>query len=255
LINQKNTGIRTVSSFLVKLTFVACLVLVGLTVHSQAGSTTFGIQVKPVIPLDMFNKLVTVEREHLKGSVELTGGFAFGMTVRVGITNAISFETGLGQIKRRYEYSITNDTSNYSESNKVRYLGYELPITGLVHIRLGEQMWMNAALGASIDMYPSEVRSLVDEGSIDIARRYWAQLGILGNLGVEYRTRKSGTIYLGGTFHRPFNDLAPFRLIWGKVGGAAYNLDGTIDGSYLTVDLRYYFHEDPQKRRVKRAKK
>jgi hypothetical protein len=28
-----------------------------------------------------------------------------------------------------------------------------------------------------------------------------------------------------------------------------------LDGGYLTLDLRYYFHEDPEKRKVKRKAK
>src|SRR5690606_30757888 len=90
----------------------------------QPGVTTFGIQVKPVIPLDYFDPLTIVEQEHLTGSIELKGGFLFGMNVRVGITPAISFETGISQIRRAYDFTLVNDTNNYSETGRVRFTGY-----------------------------------------------------------------------------------------------------------------------------------
>ena len=233
------------------------LLLVSVAAAAQVGVTTLGLQVKPVASISYFDPVSTVERDHLVGKVDLQGGFAFGMSVRIGLSKAISLETGLGQISRRYNYTITNDTSGYNETGTIRYVGYELPLTGLVNIRLGERTWMNTALGVSMDFYPSDVESIIDEGSIFIFRRNWAQFGVLGNLGVEYRTDKSGIFYLGATFHRPFNDMALADLTWTYLGPPTvrrYTLRTPLSGSYLTVDLRYYFHEDPE-RRVKRSKK
>ena len=236
---------------------VPALWLVSVAAAAQVGVTTLGLQVKPVASISYFDPVSTVEREHLRGTVDLQGGFAFGMSVRIGLSKAISLETGLGQISRRYAYTIANDTSGYDETGTIRYVGYELPVTGLVYIRLGERTWMNTALGVSMDFYPSDVESIVEEGSIFVFRRNWAQFGVLGNLGVEYRTDKSGIFYLGATFHRPFNDMALADLTWTYLGPPTvrrYAVRTPLSGSYLTVDLRYYFHEDPE-RRVKRRGK
>lgn len=225
--------------------------------RAQLGVTTLGLQVKPVIAVDVFDPLVSVSTEHLNTSVELKGGFAFGMSVRVGVTNSISLETGLGQIQRNYDFRVVNDTSLYDATGRVRYTGYELPITGLVYIRLGEQMWMNTALGVSMDFYPSDVEGVLEEGSIYIFRRNWAQAGVLGNIGLEYRTYKSGTFYLGATYHRPFNDMALADLTWKYYGPPATRtttLRTALTGSYLTVDLRYYFHEDPDRARLRKQR-
>lgn len=222
-------------------------------VTAQPGIATFGIQAKPVIPFRFFDPLTTVERPHVKGEIELDGGFAFGMNVRVGITKALSLETGIGQIQRRYRFSLVNDTSGYADGDKVRYVGYEVPITGLVYIRLGEYTWMNAALGFSMDMYPSDVQRDIEQGRIYMFRRKWLQFGVIGNMGVEYRTPKSGTFYLGATFHRPFNDMATADLTYYAPGSFfPYPMRTVLDGSYLTADLRYYFHEDPDKRQRRR---
>ncbi|HMC97561.1 MAG TPA: hypothetical protein VKG92_07915 [Flavobacteriales bacterium] len=222
---------------------------------AQVGVTTFGIQVKPVVPLDFFDPVSTAERPSMTGTVELTGGLAFGMSVRVGITKAISLETGIGQIQRRYRFNITNDTSGYSESDDIRYIGYEVPITGLVYIRLGQRTWMNAALGFSLDLYPSDAQRDIAEGRIYLFRSNWAQMGVLGNLGVEYRTERSGIFYLGGTFHRPFNPMAQADFTYyyfGQPSFQSYTASTTLSGAYLTLDLRYYFHEDPDRTRLHR---
>jgi len=216
------------------------------------GVATLGVQVKPVLPFSFFDPLTTVEREHLRGQVELVGGFAFGMSVRVGLTNSISLETGIGQINRAFTFGIGNDTSGYTGGDRVRYTGYEVPLTGLVFIRLGERTWMNAAMGLSLDMYPSDAQRDVERGRIYIYRRNWAQLGVLGNMGVEYRTERSGTIYLGATYHRPFNDMSVADLTYYGPTFFPYVMRTVLDGSYLTLDLRYYFHEDPEHRRARR---
>ncbi len=223
-----------------------------MQLHGQKGTTTFGIQLKPVIPLDLFDPLSVVERPNLRGEVELMGGFAFGMNVRVGITNAISFETGISQIRRAYDFRLVNDSNGYVGSNRVRFTGYEIPVQALVYIRLGERTWMNTALGASLDMYPSDVQRDVEQGRIYIFRHNWMRFGLLGNLGVEYRTAKSGIFYLGASYHRPFNDMATAEFTYYGPQFFPYYMRTVLDGSYLTLDLRYYFHEDAEGARMRK---
>lgn len=230
------------------------LALPAVQAHAQPGVARFGIQVKPVVPLAYFDPLTTATRPHVTGTLELTGGFAFGMNVRVGITNTVSLETGIGQIGRRYSFSLQNDTAGTAETERVRYVGYEIPVMALVYIRLGERTWMNSALGFSLDMYPSDVQRDVEHGRAYIYRRHWAQTGVVGNMGVDYRTEKHGTFYIGATYHRPFNDMALADMTWYDFGQGVYPYDlprTPLNGSYLTVDLRYYFHEDPNKVRLR----
>jgi hypothetical protein len=237
------------------LALLTVLALAPFTVIAQQGVTTLGIQTKPVIPLGFFNPVVSTEREHLTGRVSLTGGYAFGMSIRVGVTNTISFETGISQIQRNYRYALRNDTSGYADSAGFRYVGYEIPITALVYIRLGERMWMNAALGFSLDAYPSDVQKDVEEGRIFVFRSNWAQFSTLANLGVEYRTERSGYFYLGASFHRPFGAIAVADLTYYGPTFLPYMMRTELDGGYLTLDLRYYFHEDPDRTRVRRKQR
>lgn len=225
--------------------------------HAQAGVTTFGLQVKPVIPFSFFEPVTTLQQEHLASTLELKGGMAFGMVVRTGISKAISMEVGIDQITRRYKVDILNDTNGYADSGALRFVGYEVPVTCLVYIRLGQRTWMNNALGASIDFYPGDAHKELQYAQAYYFRRNWAQVGVVGNIGVEYRTDHSGYFYFGGTFHRPFGEMAQADVTWVDryKGYKPYKMTAWLSGSYLTVDLRYFFHEDPDKARVRKARK
>ncbi|MBL0046353.1 MAG: hypothetical protein IPP33_18775 [Flavobacteriales bacterium] len=222
---------------------------------AQAGIKLFGIQAKPVIPFGFFDPITRLKGGEITGSFELTGGFSFGMLVRAGITPNITFETGISKIDRRFEISVANDTSGYREQNKLRFIGYEIPAMALVFVRLGERTFMNNAIGFSLDMYPSDAEVVLDESTVYLARTNWAQFGVVGNIGAEYRTRKSGTIYLGATYHRPFGNMGQAEVRWYDRGFSETLIKGGIGGSYLTVDLRYFFHSDPDRVPRKRTKK
>lgn len=217
------------------------------------GVTTLGIQAKPVVPFDFFDPVTLLEKPSLNGSVELTGGFAFGMMVRTGITKSVSFETGINQISRRFDVAIANDTSGYAATDELRFIGYEIPALAMIYIRLGERTWMNNALGFSADLYPSDAERVQEESRVYMARKEWLQIGVVGNIGVEYRTLKSGWFYLGATYHRPFGDMAQAELTWYDATNFATTMIAPINGSYLTVDIRYFFHNDPDKARRRKA--
>ena len=73
--------------------------------------------------------------------------------------------------------------------------------------------------------------------------------GVVANMGVEYRTYKSGWFYGGLTYHRPFGDLATAEFTWYGADNLGRTIRSRIGGSYLTIDLRYYFHADPDRPR------
>ncbi|MBK6628935.1 MAG: hypothetical protein IPG35_15310 [Flavobacteriales bacterium] len=226
-----------------------------LRAEAQQGVTTFGMQVKPVVPLSFFDPRVEVQDGALSGSVELTGGFGFGMQVRHGFTRMLSLETGIHQIRRSYRWELLNDTVDIAGSGRIRYVGYEVPVLLLVYIRLGQRTWMNTALGASLDMYPSDAINNTDDARAYLFRRNWLQVGAVGNIGFEYRTERSGYFYFGATYHRAFDDMAVAELTYFDANSVGRALLTGLSGSYLTVDLRYFFHEDPQRRAERRQRR
>jgi hypothetical protein len=72
------------------------------------------------------------------------------------------------------------------------------------------------------------------------------QPAVIANLGWEWRTVKSGYFYIGASFHAPFSYEYVTRIRYeeGQVTEEFYN---TLSGSYLTIDFRYFFHEEPAK--------
>ncbi|MFZ1686814.1 MAG: hypothetical protein WAU70_05310 [Flavobacteriales bacterium] len=218
-----------------------------LSLRAQERVTTFGIQLKPVFPLGFFKPLTTFEDGALNGTVELTGGIAFGGLVRAGLTKSLSLEVGINQIQRRYDWSVSNDTSTIAGKGSVRWVGYEVPVQVLVYVRLGERSWMNNAIGFSADMYPSDVVETFEDTRTYWYRKSWLQAGVVANIGFEYRTLKSGYFYLGASYHRPFGDMAIAEHTW-RANAFEYSLRDGIVGTYLTFDVRYFFHEDPDKR-------
>lgn len=206
-----------------------------------------------MIPFTFFDPITRADAPPLSGSVELTGGFAFGMIVRAGITKSISVETGINQITRRFDVSVANDTAGYQAHDQLRFIGYEMPVMGMVYIRLGEHSWMNNALGFSADLYPSDAERAQEYSRVYMARKAWVKMGLVANIGVEYRTLKSGWFYLGATYHRPFGDIAQAELTWYDRLNFGTTMIAGIPGSYLTVDLRYFFHNDPAKARRRKG--
>ena len=89
--------------------------------------------------------------------------------------------------------------------------------------------------------------------SIRTYRARWNQVSVIINYGFEYRSKKSGYYYIGASYNRPlsFIGVSDLRM---EQNGAGNNLQIPINGSYLTVDVRYFFHEDEERLR-KRIKK
>ena len=64
----------------------------------------------------------------------------------------------------------------------------------------------------------------------------------LANVGWEYRTKSKGYWYIGASYHLPFIPIMTFAMSYEYPAGEHLKIDN-IRGSYLTLDLRYYFHE------------
>ena len=229
---------------------------------SQERVTTLGIQFKPMIPSKFFGTSAEIATNG-EFTAEFTPriGHNVGMIVRHGFTKMWSFETGISLVQRNYSLDYTVPGLAKVEQLTFRFIGYEIPVQGLIYVRLGKQLWMNASGGLSLDMYPSDItsRSSVRQDTLvydfyqDTFRRKWIQLAVLANYGFEWRTKESGFFYLGASFHRPFQEVAYTKASL-EVNTNPSSLVYPLSGSYLTVDLRYFFHEDPEKKQKKTRK-
>ncbi|MDZ4752821.1 MAG: hypothetical protein SGI87_14485 [Flavobacteriales bacterium] len=235
------------------------LLLIPYSLFSQQGIAIFGIQMKPMIPSKYFgisDELVAGDGLEVNFSPRF--GHNFGMVIRYGISNMISFESGINIVQRNYRITINQADLPGPQNLNFRFVGYEIPIQGLVFVQIGKQMWMNASGGVSLDLYPTNVESFgearKDTIIFDLYQKTWRngrfQVALLANYGFEYRSKKSGYFYFGLSYHRPFSKIG-LTTIEVREKANFYNLEHPLSGNYLTLDFRYFFHEEPEKKRRK----
>jgi len=218
---------------------------------AQEKITTAGFQFKPIFPSSFFSTGPSnFEADSALFTMKQNSGFCFGMVVRKGLSKNFSFETGINFVNRRFSLEVT-DSALY-EKTKFRIIGYEIPTLLLLFVQLSQHIYMDVAFGHSLDIFPSDVFSKANYLNQYGARRNWAGSSLLANLGFEYRTEKSGYIYLGASFHRPFKFIYVSEIHYTGNNRQTDPLE-KLGGNYLTLDLRYFFHADPEKR--KKSKK
>lgn len=183
------------------------------------------------------------------------------MVIRWGLTKSISIESGINLLRRNYRINLKEPENGLDTKLDYSFIGYELPVQALFYVPLSDRWWMNGSGGVSIDAYPSNTFSntsqRIDTVEYDFeqftARRKWAQLAVQANYGFEYRTKESGFFYLGVTFHRPFGNMANSEAVLSYLGAIKRNVV-ELNGTYFTVDLRYFFHEKADLRKAKPKK-
>lgn len=243
-----------------RIVFLNIIILIFLGANqsfAQERVTTFGIQLKPIIPLGFFD---TGEQKNTSNGIDFTlspkTGLGFGMVIRQGLTKSLSFETGINLIRRNYDLTIIDADSNFTSESSFKMSNYEIPVLGLVYVQLGENVFMNVSGGFSLDLYPSDLRTVGTNFSNDLIRYEWLNASLLANIGWEYRTYKSGYIYLGASLHRPFGPIFREFIVYdGRGIGQEETMEFDLSGNYFTIDIRYFFHEDKEKKKKKKKKK
>lgn len=213
---------------------------------AQKKGTTFGFQVKPIIPINYFDAgPQNLADSVVDISVNPKMGLSFGVLIRQQISKSIAIESGISSVRRNFDLSATGLTHNTSDKSDFGFVSYQVPIQALVYIQLSEQIFMNTTAGIGLDMYPSSVKSLGENYKLSSIsyRQHWIHYSLLANIGFEYRTGKNGTFYLGGSFNRPFNPIAESFYYYNYEGSKQSELSHFLNGSYLTLDLRFFFPE------------
>lgn len=220
------------------------IILSSFRLHAQKRMTTVGFQVKPIFPLSFVNTgSQTVIQNNVHFDLTLNSGFSGGMMIRRPFTDLLAFEAGINYVKRKYDLKIKD--GNFNDESQFRIIGYEIPVSLLVYIQLGEKFFMNASMGYSLDMFASDVTSHDLYYIQYSSRKSLFQSAVLANIGWEYRTEKSGYFYLGGSYHRPFSSIYSTRIKY-TGNGKSEDTNTFLFGNYLTLDLRYFFYEDPK---------
>ena len=218
---------------------------------AQKNIVTVGIQYKPILALDVLNTgTKSVTANGVNFSVGIKSGFCGGIVIRRGITETYSLESGINYVKRVYSLKMTD--GNFSGDSEFRIIGYEIPISGLVYIKLSETIYMNASLGLSVNMFASDIFTEDYYFRNSSHRAYVFNPGILGNLGWEYRTETAGYFYIGASYHNPFSAIYNSKILYDN--NSKYQvITLPLSGTYISLDLRYFFHEDPIKKQKKKT--
>jgi len=216
------------------------------TIHSQAGITTVGIQVKPIIPINYFGAgPIQLNNEYATLDLSSKLGYSFGMVVRQGLTKSISLESGINYTRRNYNIFGSSSYEYASDTADFGFISYELPVQGLIYIRIGEFVYMNASIGFGINFYASDVASKGENNYIDhySERARWINASFLSNLGLEIRTKDIGYFYIGASLNTPFNEITATQLRYYYEDNLSTKFDPVfLNGNYLTLDLRYFFN-------------
>ena len=227
---------------------IALLFFIGsLTgLNAQVGVTTVGIQLKPIIPINYFGA-GPIQLSNEFATLDLTSklGYSFGMVVRHGFTKMISIESGINYTRRNYNIFGTSIYEYASDKADFGFISYELPVQGLIYIRVGEFVYMNASIGLGINFYASDVASKGENNYIDhySERARWINASFLSNLGLELRTKEKGYFYVGASLNTPFNEITATQLRYYYENNLSTKFDPIfLNGNYVTLDLRYFFN-------------
>jgi len=210
-----------------------------------------GVQIKPMIASHYFKTgPQTISNDTLTTVFQNKLGWNAGVVLRKQLSEMWSFETGINWIQRNYNLNFYSKRFKAENSLNYQFIGYEIPFQALIYVRLGTKWWINASAGLSANFYPSNVQksgSMVQDTTfIDYeAKTYrynWNQWSVISNLGFEYRTKETGNFYLGFSYNRPFAVIG-YTSFSVTNRGAGDKLTIPLQGTYLTVDLRYFLPE------------
>lgn len=231
-----------------------CLLFFTMTqLNAQSNITTVGIQIKPIISAQFLNTGPQVERAgDIEFTITPTNGYSFGMVIRKGFNDQFSLETGINYTRRNYDLKITEDSTSFVGNSDFSYVIYEIPLLGLIYVQLGEKTFLNTAFGLNLNFLPSDWESFDTYFVHYSDRTYWVMPALQVNVGFEYRTYESGFLYAGFSLHRPFNTITTAGVLYKDDQVVKETVFFDIRGNYLTLDLRYFFHEDPERKRKRR---
>lgn len=206
----------------------------------------FGLQVRPVLPTRFIGEPVSsFTLDGFSTSLTQKIGYSFGGTVRAGLTKLLALETGINFTQRNFDISMSVPDSNVYATNDISFISYDIPVNGLVYVQLSEKFFMNASLGVAITFKPTNVGVLtLPGGSFTFTHTGYVNrktsFDLNANFGFEFRTEKSGFFYLGGSGRVPFSPLFNLAAQY-KYQGYKTTIYGEIDGSFLSIDFKYFF--------------
>ena len=208
----------------------------------------FGLQARILQPSEFLGPRVsTLNDGGFSSSLTQKMGFSYGALIRADYTKSISVEGGLNYIQRQFsaQMSFADSSVNIEDSNNLTFINYELPLMGIVKIQLGQKIFAIAGLGPTFSYKPTNVALIDQPGGphtfyhSGTVKKFG--LDINAQIGFEFRTRKSGFYYVGGSVKVPTGYLFNWGGKYSKQNSSEYYIDFIkVNGAFLSIDLRYY---------------
>ncbi len=229
---------------------LCCIVLFQSLAYAQNKVTTVGVQIKPIFGASLFGTgPVEINDAGFNYTIRQNTGFSGGMLIRKGFQKNVSLEFGINYCRRNF--GVRSQFADTSSSLQFTIIGYEIPVSGLFFVRLSERWFMNVSGGLCINMFPSDVQKANEFLLIYAGRPSGVNPSLIANVGAEYRSIKSGYFYFGCSLNRPFSPIYKSAIDYIINNQVVNNAFADLRGAYLTVDFRYFFHEDPVRKKAK----
>jgi hypothetical protein len=227
-----------------------CFAFFQTWVFGQNKVTTVGIQVKPIFGASLFGTgPVEINDAGFNYTIRQNTGFSGGMIIRKGFQKNVSLEFGINYCRRNF--NVKSQLADTISNLQFTVIGYEIPVSGLFFVRLSERWYMNVSGGFCINMFPSDVQKANEFLFVYAGRPSGFNPSLIANVGAEYRTNKSGYFYIGCSLNRPISPIYKSAIDYIINNQVVHNAFADLRGAYITADLRYFFHEDPERKKAK----
>ena len=213
---------------------------------------TLGIEIRPVIPSNLFainNNISTYSSpasaysiaKNYTFTISPQLGFSAGAVVRAALSRIWSVESGIYYTSRTYGTSAKDSTGAVVKDN-FRFDNYEIPILGLLYIRLSKNVYINNAFGLSLDFSPENFQTPGNDFYyVRVVRQNWVLPALMANVGAEYRTKNSGYFYIGALYHRMLVPIGRAAFFFDNNGGPEFSSPVDLSGHYFALDIKYFF--------------
>ncbi len=206
---------------------------------------TLGIEVRPVIPSDLFainNNTASFNRPDKNYTFTISPqlGYSAGAVVRAAFSRIWSIESGIYYTSRFYGSS-AKDSVGIEHKENFRFDNYEIPLLGLIYIRLSKNVYINNAFGLSFDFLPEDIQTPGNSFYyVRVIKEYWVLPALMANVGAEYRTKNNGYFYIGALYHRMLTPLGDAGFFFTYNGGPE-GVATPLNGHYFALDFKYFF--------------
>ena len=221
--------------------FFAAIILLTSPIDllAQKEVPTIGIQVRRIVPSGLFdNASLDLQDNNYKFHIIPQASTSFGVIMRHGMYKQFSFETGIHYVERVYQTQFNGDT--IKANSYFHIVNYEIPFLGLIYIKLSKKLYINNAFGVSMDFYPNDIQVNNTYFHQISLRKYWVLPALMANVGAEYRTKKNGYFYFGGSYHRMLTHMEYMGYKY-QQSGQDRSVATWLNGHYFGFEFKYFF--------------